>query len=198
MLLRLAYLGITNAFALLRLPPGGDRDKGIEILSLRHQIAVLQRHLDGQQIRFEPVDWAWRAALLRPLPRSTLRRLRLLVQPDTILKWHRDLIARRHAARSRPRRRGRPRTLRSIRALALRLARERGTTAGGTAGCTANCSRSESRSPRRPSGRSCTRLASTRRPTGPPPHGQCPAPGLMETSKPGRNTGDGRTEEVQR
>jgi hypothetical protein len=130
MLLRLAYLGITNAFALLRLPPGGDRDKGIEILSLRHQIAVLQRHLDGQQIRFEPVDWAWRAALLRPLPRSTLRRLRLLVQPDTILKWHRDLIARRHAARSRPRRRGRPRTLRSIRALALRLARERGTTAG--------------------------------------------------------------------
>ena len=47
MLLRLAYLGITNAFALLRLLrllrllPGGDRDKDIEILSLRHQLAVL-------------------------------------------------------------------------------------------------------------------------------------------------------------
>ena len=37
MLLRLAYLGITNAFALLRLLPGGDRDKDIEILSLRHR-----------------------------------------------------------------------------------------------------------------------------------------------------------------
>ena len=124
MLLRLAYLGITNAFALLRLLPGSDRDKDIEILSLRHQLAVLQRQLDGQQVRFEPADRAWLAALLHPLPRPTLRRLRLLVRPDTILRWHRDLIARRHAAASRPRRRGRPRTLRSIRALVLRLARE--------------------------------------------------------------------------
>ncbi len=49
MLLRLAYLGITNAFALLRLLPGGDHDKDIEILSLRHQLAVLQRQLDGQR-----------------------------------------------------------------------------------------------------------------------------------------------------
>jgi putative transposase len=47
-----------------------------------------------------------------------------VVRPDTILKWHRDLIARRHAAVSRPRRPGRPRTLCSIRALVLRLARE--------------------------------------------------------------------------
>jgi transposase len=85
---------------------------------------VLQCQLDGQQVRFEPVDRAWLAALLHPLPRPTLRRLRLLVRPDTVLKWHRDLLARRHAAVSRPRRRGRPRTLRSIRALVLRLARE--------------------------------------------------------------------------
>ncbi|TMM42469.1 MAG: DDE-type integrase/transposase/recombinase [Actinobacteria bacterium] len=124
MLLRLALLGITNAFALLRLLPGGDRDKDIEILSLRHQLAVLQRQLDGQQVRFALVDRAWLAGLLHPLPRPTLRRLRLLVRPDTVLKWHRDLIARRHAAVSRPRRRGRPRTLRSIRALVLRLANE--------------------------------------------------------------------------
>src|SRR6266542_3345533 len=41
MLLRLAYLGITNAFALLRLLPGGDHDKDIEILSLRHPHAAL-------------------------------------------------------------------------------------------------------------------------------------------------------------
>ncbi|GAA0929098.1 integrase core domain-containing protein [Virgisporangium aurantiacum] len=126
MLLRLAYLGITNAFALLRLLPRDGRDQDIEILSLRHQLAVLQRQLAGQPVRFEPVDRAWLAALLHPLPRPTLRRLRLLVQPDTILKWHRDLLARRHAAVSRPRRRGRPRTLRSIRALVLRLARENG------------------------------------------------------------------------
>jgi hypothetical protein len=126
MLLRLAYLGIANAFALLRLLPGGDHDKDIEILSLRHHLAVLQRQLAGTQVRFEWADRAWLAALLHPLPRPTLRRLRLLVRPDTILKWHHDLLARRHAAVSRPRRRGRPRTLRSIRALVLRLAREIG------------------------------------------------------------------------
>jgi putative transposase len=126
MLLRLTYLAVTNTFTLLRLLPGGDRDKDIEILSLRHQLTVLQRQLDGQRVRFAPVDRAWLAALVHPLPRPTLRRLRLLVQPDTILKWHRDLIPRRHAAMSRPRRRGRPRALRSIRALVLRLARENG------------------------------------------------------------------------
>jgi transposase InsO family protein len=53
-----------------------------------------------------------------------VQRLRLLVHPGTILRWHRNLISRRHAAASRPRRRGRPRTLHSIRALAVRLARE--------------------------------------------------------------------------
>ena len=53
-----------------------------------------------------------------------LRRVRLLVRPDTVLRWHRDLVARRHAAASRPKRPGRPRTVRSIRALVLRLARE--------------------------------------------------------------------------
>lgn len=44
--------------------------------------------------------------------------------PTPCLRWHRDLVARRHAARSRPKRVGRPRTVRSIRALVLRLARE--------------------------------------------------------------------------
>jgi transposase len=123
-LLRLAYFGVTNAFALLRLLPRTDRDKDAEILALRHQIAVLQRHLGPRQVRFTPADRALLAALLHPLPRPTLRGLRLLVRPDTILKWHRDLVARSHAALSRPRRRGRPRTLRSIRTLVLRLAKE--------------------------------------------------------------------------
>src|SRR5689334_24150174 len=100
MLLRLAYLGITNMFALLRLLPGSDHDKDAEILALRHQLAVLQRQLDGQRVRFDPADRAWLAALLHPPPRPSLHRLRLLVRPDTILRWHRDLHARGHAAAS--------------------------------------------------------------------------------------------------
>ena len=62
-------------FALLRLLPSSDRDKDIEILSLRHQLAVLQRQLDGRRVRFEPVDRAWLAGLPHPLPRPTLRGL---------------------------------------------------------------------------------------------------------------------------
>src|SRR5437667_2088727 len=116
MLLRLAYLSVTNAFALLRLLPRSDRDKDVEILTLRHQLAVLRRQLGGQRVRFEPADRALLAALLQRLPRPTLYGLRLLVRPDTILRWHRDLITRRHAAMSRTRLRGRPRTVRSIRA----------------------------------------------------------------------------------
>src|SRR4051794_37252258 len=106
MRLRLAYLGITNALALLRLLPGSDRDKDAEILALRHQLAVLHRQLDGQRVRFEPADRAWLAVLLHPLPRPSLHRLRLVVRRDTVLRWHRDLHARRHAAASGPRRRG--------------------------------------------------------------------------------------------
>jgi hypothetical protein len=64
------------------------------------------------------------AALLQPLPRETLRRLRLIVSPDTVLRWHRDLMRRRHANTCRPKRPGRPRTVRSIRALVLRLVKE--------------------------------------------------------------------------
>ena len=127
MLLRLAYLGVTNALALLRLLPMSDGDKDTEILALRHQIAVLERHLYGEKIRFIPADRALLAALLHRLPRETLRRIRLLVRPETVLRWHRDLIARRHAVLSRPRRAGRPPTLRSIRRLVLRLARENST-----------------------------------------------------------------------
>jgi transposase InsO family protein len=82
---------------------------------------VLHRQLGEQRVRFEPADRAWLAALLHQLPRPSLHRLRLLVRPDTILRWHRDLIARRHATASRPRRRDRPPTVRSIRALVLRL-----------------------------------------------------------------------------
>ena len=124
MLFRLAYLGVTNTLALLRLLPMSDRDKDAEILALRHQITVLERQLHGDRVRFTRADRAWLAALLHPLPRTVLNHLRLLVRPETILRWHRDLIARRHARRSRPKRHGRPRTIRSIRRLVLRLAAE--------------------------------------------------------------------------
>jgi putative transposase len=99
-----------------------DRDKDTEILVLRHQIAVLQRQLGTQKPRFRPSDRALLAALMHRLPMEVLRRLRLLVRPDTVLRWHRDLIACRHAVASRPKRPGRPRTLRSIRVLARRAA----------------------------------------------------------------------------
>jgi hypothetical protein len=123
-LLRLAYLAVANTFAALRLFPASDRDKETEILVLRHQISVLERQLGGKKVRFSPPDRALLAALLHRSAPGALRRLRLLVGPDTVLRWHRDLISRRHAARSRPKRPGRPRTVRSIRALVLRLVRE--------------------------------------------------------------------------
>jgi putative transposase len=96
-LLRLAYLTVTNAFAVLRLLAVGDRDKDVEILVLRHQITVLERQLGGDPVKFAPEDRALLAALLAPLPRHLLRRLRLLERPDTVLRWHRDLMHQRHA-----------------------------------------------------------------------------------------------------
>ncbi|MFD8382345.1 hypothetical protein ACFV2X_28155 [Streptomyces sp. NPDC059679] len=62
--------------------------------------------------------------MLHRLPLHVLRQLRLLVRPDTVLRWHRNLVARRHAASCQPECPGRPRTVRSIRVLVLRLAKE--------------------------------------------------------------------------
>ncbi|MGW5866553.1 integrase core domain-containing protein [Streptomyces sp. NPDC055239] len=106
MLLRLACLTVTNLFATLRLLTMSDRDK------------------DADRIKFAPKDRALLATLLAPLPRHTLRRLRLLIRPDSVLRRHRDLIKRRHAHTCRPKRPGRPPTVRSIRVLILRLVRE--------------------------------------------------------------------------
>ena len=100
MLLRLAYLAVTNGLALLRLLPTSDRAKDVEILALRHQLAVVQRQLNsqGHKVRFAPADRAILAALLHRLPRHVLHQIRLLVRPETVLRWHRGLIA----APSRP------------------------------------------------------------------------------------------------
>lgn len=66
MLIRFAYLAVTNAFTV--------------------------RHLGGKQVRFTPADRTFLAARLTSLPCATTRRLQLLVSPDTVLRWHRDRI----------------------------------------------------------------------------------------------------------
>ncbi|EFL20735.1 conserved hypothetical protein [Streptomyces himastatinicus ATCC 53653] len=88
---------MTNAFAMLRLLPMSDRDKCAEILALRHQVTLLERQLGKGKARSTPSDQAFLAALLHRLPLHVLRRLRLLIRPDTVLRWHRTLIVRRHA-----------------------------------------------------------------------------------------------------
>ena len=81
----------------------------MEILALRHQLAVLQRKVGKPA--FTPDDRTLLAALLHHLPTQKLRQLHLLMRPDTILRWHRELLNQRHAATCAPRRRGRQRTV---------------------------------------------------------------------------------------
>jgi putative transposase len=121
-LLRLPYLALTSVFTVIRLLPTSDTDKDIEILTLRHQLGILQRQTSKPHLT--RADRALLAALLHRLPRHRLRQLHLIVAPDTILRWHRDLIRRRHAEASRRKDPGRPRTRRAICSLVLRLARE--------------------------------------------------------------------------
>lgn len=92
MLVRLAYLAVSNAFTALRLLPLSDRDKNIEILALRHQISVLRRRLGAGRPRFEPADRALPAALLAHVPRETLRSLRLIMRPGTVLRSQAEAI----------------------------------------------------------------------------------------------------------
>ena len=99
MCLRFVFLLITRGAGWLRLSRREKTWKTAEILILRHQLTVLQR----RQPRRPHLTWADRAlfaALLSVLPKARRHRLRLLVTPDTILRWHRDIIRRRWAARS--------------------------------------------------------------------------------------------------
>jgi putative transposase len=123
MCLRFVFLLITAVTSWLRLSRREKAWQTAEILILRHQLAVLQR----RQPRRPHLNWADRAllaALLGVIPRSRRQGLRLLVTPDTILRWRRDIVRRRWAARSMRGKTGRPATRRNIRALVLRLARE--------------------------------------------------------------------------
>ena len=123
MCLRLVFLLITRLAAWLRLSWREETWKSAEILILRHQLAVLQR----RQMRRPKLNWADRAllaALLSVIPKTRHYGLRLVVTPETILRWHRDIVRRRWAAQSMRAKTGRPATRPNIKALVLRLARE--------------------------------------------------------------------------
>ena len=90
----------------------------VEILVLRHELAVLWRRVDRAACR--PADRVFLAALARLLPRD--RWGSVFVRPETIGRWHRSLIARPWTYR--PRRPGRLATDVDVRALILRCARE--------------------------------------------------------------------------
>ncbi|SRR6266511_12974 len=118
MLLSFAYLAFST---LLRLLASGRRDafaKDVELLVLRHQLAVLRRQAGRPKLR--PADRALLAALTRLLPHP--RRQGLLMTPQTLLRWHRELVRRKWTqSRRGP---GRPPVEQRVRELVLRLARE--------------------------------------------------------------------------
>jgi putative transposase len=101
------FLVITRLAVWLRLSRREETWKTAEILILRHQLAVLQR----RQPRRPKLNWADRAllaALPGVIPKTRRHGLRLLVTPDTILRWHRDIVRRRWAASPMRGKTGRP------------------------------------------------------------------------------------------
>src|ERR1039457_450194 len=123
MCLRLVFLLITRLAAWLRLSRREEAWKTAEILILRHQLAVLPRRHPPRTTGDGP-DRPLLAPRLGVIPRARRQGLRLLVTPDTILLWHRDIVRRRWAARSMSGKIGRPVTRRNIQVQVLRLARE--------------------------------------------------------------------------
>jgi transposase InsO family protein len=96
---------------------GDERDA--EILALRHQVLVLQRQVPRP--RFTETDRTILAALSTVFDRARLAEVLLLVKPDTVIGWHRRLVARHW---TQPTKHGRPPVHAEIRRLAIRMANE--------------------------------------------------------------------------
>jgi transposase InsO family protein len=111
------YLALCRLVQLVVLLCRSERSKELEILVLRHELAILRRQ--PRRARLRPVDRAILAALARALPQSAWTSLS--VRPATLLRWHRQLVRRRWTYPHRP---GRPPLDRRVQALVVRLARE--------------------------------------------------------------------------
>jgi putative transposase len=114
----LVYVALSRLLQLVVLLGRSERSKDLEILLLRHELAILRRQ--QRRARLRPVDRAILAALARALPRSAWAGLS--VRPETLLRWHGQLVRRRWTYPHR--RPGRPPLDRRVQALVLRLARE--------------------------------------------------------------------------
>jgi putative transposase len=115
---KLAYLMLCRSIRLLALLARGDAYKDLEILVLHHQLTVLRRHVPHPTL--EPADRALLAAVSRVLPRA--RWSCFFVKPETLLRWHRRLVA---GAWTYPRRgQGRPPLDQDVQQLIIRLAKE--------------------------------------------------------------------------
>jgi putative transposase len=113
-----AYLGVRNLFALVWLLARPRRSIELEILVLRHELALLRRQ--ARRPKRTRADRALLAALSRSLPRVAW--VGFSVKPEVLLRWHRQLVARRWTYAHRAP--GRPPLESSLRALILRLGDE--------------------------------------------------------------------------
>ena len=120
MLLKSVYLLVRRVLSLAVLISRKDLAKDAELLVLRHENAVLRRN--AGQVRYEPADRVWFAALARLIPRRRWADV-FPVTPATLLAWHRKLAAKKYDT-SKRRRPGHPPTIPAIARLVVRLATE--------------------------------------------------------------------------